>query len=179
MFGIEPVGMARPAHVPLVEPRSVASGSPGGGILNRFLKPAVRLALALALAGVCASWLWTVAGPRGIARGTAGEAATMPVDLAAAGRLFGTAAAASAAAPVNPLADVLLKGVYRSREGEGGFVVVQIGNQAPRPVMVGAEIRPGIKLAKLGTDHGVFEDERGEIRLDLPVRPALIKPAVH
>ena len=140
-------------------------------------KLAVHLALALALAALCASWLWTIAGPREIARGTAGEAATISADLAAVGRLFGTAVAPSAAAPVNPLADVLLKGVYRARDGEGGFVVVQIGNQPPRPVMAGAEIRPGLKLAKLGPDHAVFVGALGETRLELPVRPILVKPA--
>ena len=146
----------------------------------KFLLPAakatINVAFAVALAALCASWLWRIAGPREIARAAGGSALAAAPDLAATGKLFGTPVVVN---PVvqNPLADVQLKGIYRTQEGSGGFAVVQIGNQPARPVMAGAEIRPGLKLSRLGADHAIFSGERGETRLDLPARPALIKPA--
>ena len=143
-----------------------------------MLVPSVQSVLALGLAALCAAWLWRLAGPREVARAVAVDTPGAGVDLALAGRLFGVPAAPlKPPAEANPLADVILKGIYRAKEGQGGFVVVQIGNQPPRPVLAGAEIKPGLKLTRLESDHAVFVREGTESRLSLPSRPNLVRQA--
>ncbi len=146
---------------------------------NAILIRSAQSLLALALAALCAVWLWKLVGPREVARAPAIDTAGPGVDLVAAGRLFGVppVQAKSGAAEANALADVILKGIYRTREGEGGFVVVQIGNQPPRAIFAGAEIKPGLKLARLSADHAVFTREGAETQLALPARPKLVQPA--
>jgi hypothetical protein len=145
---------------------------------NAVLIRAVQAVLALALAALCALWLWKLAGPREVARAPAIDAAGAGVDLVAAGRSFGVPPVQAKSAPeANALADVILKGIYRTREGEGGFVVVQIGNQPPRAIFAGAEIKPGLKLSHLEPDHAVFVREGAEAKIALPARPKLVQPA--
>ena len=145
---------------------------------NAILIRSAQAALALALAALCAVWLWKLAGPREVARVPAIDTAGLSVDLAAAGRLFGVppVQARSASAEADALADVILKGIYRTREGQGGFVVVQVGNQPPRAIFAGAEIKPGLKLSRLEPDRAVFVREGAEAHIALPARPKLVQP---
>ena len=145
---------------------------------NAILIRSAHAVLALALAALCAVWLWKLAGPREVARAPAIGAADTGSDLAAAGRLFGVppVQAKSASAGADALADVILKGIYRTRAGEGGFVVVQVGNQPPRAIFAGAEIKPGLKLLRLEADRAVFVREGAEAQVALPARPRLVQP---
>ena len=146
---------------------------------NAILIRSARAVLALALAALCAGWLWKLAGPREVARAPAIiGAADTGIELAAAGRLFGVlpVQAKSQSAEANALADVILKGIYRTREGEGGFVVVQVGNQPPRAIFAGTEIKPGVKLLRLEADRAVFVREGAEAQVALPARPRLVQP---
>ena len=146
---------------------------------NAILIRSAQAMLALALAALCAVWLWKLAGPREVARAPAIiGAADTGIDLAAAGRLFGVPPIQpkSASAEADALADVILKGIYRTREGQGGFVVVQVGNQPPRAIFAGAEIKPGLKLSRLEPDRAVFVREGAEAQIALPARPKLVQP---
>lgn len=145
---------------------------------NAILIRSTQTVLALGLAALSAVWFWKLVGPREVARGPAIDTAGLSVDLVAAGRLFGVLPEQAKLAPAeaNPLADVILKGIYRTRGGEGGFVVVQIGNQPPRAIFAGAEIKPGLRLARLGADHAVFMRDGAEAQIALPARPKLVQP---
>ena len=136
---------------------------------------AVLVTLFIALAAVSAQGLWKLLGPREMARLPASDAPAVAVDLAAVAGLLGTPAQPKSPEQVNPLADVILSGVYRAGEG-GGFAVLRIGNQAPRAIHAGAEIRPGIKLAKLGLDHAIFLRGGEELRLSLPAKTRVATP---
>lgn len=135
----------------------------------------VQLALTVTLAVIFAQGLWKLLGPREMARSPAKDTVATAVDLAPAAGLYGVPVQAKPPAQVNPLADVILNGIYRVGEG-GGFAVVRIGNQPPRAIHAGAEIKAGVKLARLGPDHAIFLRENEELRLSLPSRPKRVTP---
>lgn len=130
-----------------------------GGALKIFLPRALLdAALVAALAVTMAWWTWALAAPAAVAASS--YAAPAAIDAAAAARmraLFGTAAAAPAAA--GPLR---LVGVASPSQA-----VFALQGEKPRAARPGEAIVPGTILREVHRDHVVVERNGAMERLGL------------
>ncbi|TAL93079.1 MAG: general secretion pathway protein [Rhodanobacter sp.] len=115
---------------------------------------------AIALLGlVLAHWTWEWLAPRPEPRAPA-PAPTAKQATAAAG-LFGSAQRDSDAAAATGLA-IRLLGIVAATDGHRGYALLQLGAKEVLAVRAGDDVAPGVRLAKVGTDHVVLE--RGGVR---------------
>lgn len=132
----------------------------------------VTAGLAVALAALLAHWTWVFVTP-------AGTAAVAPsgaggTDPAAAGRLFGGSDTAAMPAAQGGLR---LKGVIAPSPGDTASAVFSVGGK-DRPVLLGAEVEPGVKLVEVAPDHAIVSRGGARERIDLETRLAAAPRAV-
>jgi general secretion pathway protein C len=132
----------------------------------------VTAALAVALAAVLAHWTWVFVTPP--AATVNAPATTAGPDLALAGRLFGGSDTASMPASSGGLR---LKGVIAPSPGDTASAVFSVGGK-DRPVLLGAEVEPGVKLVEVAPDHAIVSRAGARERIDLDTRMAAIPRSV-
>lgn len=127
-----------------------------GGVAQRFFS---WRGLGAALLGVMlAKWTWVLLAPAGPAMPVAALEATGD-----AGRLFGTASVADAAAQAS-LGNIKLIGVFAHRTR--GFAVLQ-SDDKQIGVALGEEVKPGVRLVETRADHVVLEQGGVRQRVDI------------
>ena len=118
------------------------------------------------LCAVIAYWAMIISAPR-VAIAPAGSLIDRgaPSDLGPAQRLFGQVAGAtpSAAGPSN----ITVIGIVAS--ARNGSAILVIDGKAPRPVAVGEEIEPGLKLTSVTPTEVILE--RNGVPMSLPAPP--------
>ncbi|HET7402806.1 MAG TPA: hypothetical protein VFJ62_13520, partial [Usitatibacter sp.] len=118
---------------------AVLSPPPSSSRAQRVLEAFLAVALVLLLAWQLAYWTWQFAAPP--SRVAAGEAQA-DVDLAAIGRLFGAAPAASG--PTAARGGLHLKGVIAPTPGVAASAIFSTGSGRDIAVFVGREVQPGV-----------------------------------
>ncbi len=127
-----------------------------GGVAQRFFS---WQGLGAALLGVMlAKWSWVLLAPAGPAMPAAALEATGD-----AGRLFGTASVADAAAQA-PIGNIKLIGVFA--HPTKGFAVLQ-SDDKQIGVALGEEVKPGVRLVETRSDHVVLEQGGVRQRVDI------------
>jgi general secretion pathway protein C len=122
------------------------------------------------LALVAAYWTWEWLAPRPESRASV---AASGVDTASANGLFGKLARDRNSVSPTGIA-IRLLGIVAASAGRSGYAVMRIEPREILAVREGEDIAPGIRLAKVGTDHVILE--RGGTRETL-AWPAKNMPA--
>jgi general secretion pathway protein C len=133
---------------------------------TRWTSLAASFLSAAVLCGVIAYWAMILSAPR-IAIAPAGSLIDRgaPSDLGPAQRLFGQiagAAAASATAATN----ITVIGIVASTRN--GSAILAIDGKPARPVGVGEELEPGLKLTSVSATEVVLERDGVKLRLPAP-----------
>lgn len=110
---------------------------------------------AVALLGlVLAHWTWEWLAPRAEPRAPAPTQTTQ--QATAADGLFGKAQGEPDGAPATGIA-IRLLGIVAATDGHRGYALLQFEAKEVLAVREGEDVAPGIRLAKVGTDHVVLE----------------------
>ena len=141
---------------------AVLSPPPSASRAQRVLEAFLAVALVLLLAWQLAYWTWQFAAPP--SRVAAGEAQS-DVDLAAIGRLFGAAPAASG--PTAARGGLHLKGVIAPTPGVAASAIFSTGSGRDIAVFVGREVQPGVKLSEVHPTYVVLSRSGVDERVDL------------
>lgn len=132
---------------------------------TRWTSLAASFLSAAVLCGVIAYWAMILSAPR-IAIAPAGSLIDRgaPSDLGPAQRLFGqiAGAAATAAAPSN----ITVIGIVVS--SRNGSAILVVDGKPARPVGVGEEVEPGLKLTSVSATEVILERDGVKLRLPAP-----------
>ena len=132
---------------------------------TRWTSLAASFLSAAVLCGVIAYWAMILSAPR-IAIAPAGSLIDRgaPSDLGPAQRLFGqvAGAAAASAAPSN----ITVIGIVAS--SRNGSAILVVDGKPARPVGVGEEVEPGLKLISVSATEVVLERDGVQLRLPAP-----------
>lgn len=133
---------------------------------TRWTSLAASFLSAAVLCGVIAYWAMILSAPR-IAIAPAGSLIDRgaPSDLGPAQRLFGQIAGAAAISSAAPSNISVIGIVVSSRNGSAILVV---DGQPARPVGVGQEVEPGLKLISVSATEVVLERDGVKLRLPAP-----------
>jgi general secretion pathway protein C len=126
----------------------------------------VTVALAIAIAWVLAKWTWALLAPPQAPLTPASGTATL--DRAALASLFGGAPMGASVSGTDPSTGLRLKGVVAATKADAGSAIFNAGGK-DFAVRTGEEIRPGMRLAGVLTDHVLVERAGARGRVDLEV----------
>lgn len=141
-------------------------------ILSAITAPRAALLTSLSLTAALAASLtyWTLPllqpAPRPLALAAPSDAP--PLDLAAAGRLFGQTAAVSSTFQV--------RGIMQAERPEDSVAVIVIDGQPPRAGRIDSEPAPGIRILDIHATHVVLSDHGVRRQVSLP--PAKVAVSV-
>lgn len=126
----------------------------------------VTVALVIGIAWALAKWTWALLTPPQSA--TAPASATPSLDRAALASLFGGTPPSGGITGGDTATGLRLKGVVAATRSDAGSAVFNAGGK-DFAVRAGEEIRPGIRLAGVLTDHVLVERAGARGRVDLEV----------
>lgn len=126
----------------------------------------VTVALVIALGWVLARWTWALLAPS--SREIAAAAPASGLDRAALASLFGGTVVAGSASGGDTPGGLRLKGVVAATKSDAGSAIFNAGGK-DFTVRAGEEIRPGVKLAGVLTDHVLVERAGAPGRVDLEI----------
>jgi type II secretory pathway component PulC len=94
-----------------------------------------------------------------------------------AANLFGSATSAPSGEMLRSSLNLVVKGVYAAQGGSSGFAIVAIDGRADVGIITGSEIKPGVKLHAVGSDHILIARDGVVERVDLIfTKDATVKP---
>lgn len=149
--------------------RRIAAGA-GGKLL--------AAALALWLAWMIGQNVWRMVLPLPAAPGR--DSAQLTTDAAAktvmAANLFGAGGTASPAAAQASNLNLRLKGIYASQGTLPGFAILSIDGRPDVGIVLGGELKPGIKLHEVNADHILIAHDGVVERVNLATSQAGAAP---
>lgn len=133
---------------------------------TRWTSLAATFLSAALLCGVIAYWAMILSAPR-IAIAPAGSLIDRgaPSDLGPAQRLFGQIAGAAATASTAP-SNITVIGIVAS--SRNGSAILVLDGKPARPVGVGEEVEPGLRLISVSAAEVVLERDGVQLRLPAP-----------
>ena len=126
----------------------------------------VTVALVIALGWVLARWTWALLAPP--SSGISPPTPASGLDRAALASLFGGTVVAGGSSGAEPSGGLRLKGVVAATKSDAGSAIFNAGGK-DFAVRAGEEIRPGVKLAGVLTDHVLVERAGAPGRVDLEI----------
>lgn len=140
----------------------------GNGLLARQNLPvrALRLGLGIAALILAAVWLTRLSAPRPVAALPAPMVNTPAPSREAAMKVFGIGGNQAALS-----AGIELTGIYAG--GNRRSFATFRSPQGPASGVAGDQVRPGVLLQEIASDHVILRVDGAEHRLDLPARPTV------